>query len=268
MGDDTRSCGGVFRNMVYSTANVADCRTGYSVGTVDAAGSYTASTSCPASCTLTEAVAGDDGTFASRETCVPSVYTDHTTDCSFDEGDPSSCGAGCTYTANAAVGERCAATADSLAAIAADGSGDYQGCYVDDPSNSFAMLRDVGDFAMDGAAPDRPFAVAVVRSASLLGAQVPSPSRSGSRTTTARTRRSRAPGRRCSAWQDNIATRRTPMIASRRRSGSASAATPTPLSSGATAPSFASSCGTTSARWCRPIWRWARRIRQTAPAGS
>ena len=150
MGDDTRSCGGGWRNMVYSTANVADCRTGYSVGTVDAAGSYTASTSCPASCTLTEAVAGNDGTFASRETCVPSVYTDHTTDCSFDEGDPSSCGAGCTYTANAAAGERCAATADSLAAIAADGSGDYRGCYVDNPSNSFAMLRDVGDFAMDG----------------------------------------------------------------------------------------------------------------------
>ena len=155
MGDDTRSCGGGWRNMVYSTATVEDCRTGYSVGTVDAAGSYTASTSCPAACTLTEAVAGNDGTFASSETCMPSVYTDHTTDCSFTRGDSSSCGAGCTYTANAAAGERCAATADSLAAIAADttagDSGAYQGCYVDNPSNSFVMLRDVDDFAMDGA---------------------------------------------------------------------------------------------------------------------
>lgn len=147
VGDDTRKCGGGWRNSVYSTAGVADCTTGYRRGTVDVDGQYTASNTCPAECTLTEAVAGDDGTFAARDMCTPTVVTDHSINCweNFVQGDASTCVTGCTYVAQAAVGETCMPTFGEED-IPSDS---YQGCYNDNPSNSFAFISDAGDFAVD-----------------------------------------------------------------------------------------------------------------------
>jgi hypothetical protein len=237
VGDDTRTCGGGWRNSVYSTAGAPDCSTGYVHGTV-VDGQYTASTTCPAECTLTEAVVGVDGTIPSTESCVnipfdveadnlvtldlashPGMHVmvasataaggwnggwwevtvdgdticggqvdglvedagdhfgvcvivagsatrtvllnihtgadvtgmswhmdeDHTSDCEtvFVPGDSSSCPAGCSYS-SAVVGETCGVV---LSEVPADS---YLGCYNDHPSNSFAFLRNLDEFAMSG----------------------------------------------------------------------------------------------------------------------
>eukprot|EP01046_Picozoa_sp_COSAG06_P067274 COSAG06_NODE_17367_length_945_cov_1.767139_1_plen_107_part_10 len=86
-GDETRNCGGGWRNSVYSTADVADCTTDF---LVDDAGT------CGTGCTFVAATDDADST----ADCVPNAND---------------------------------VTAETSAAA-------YQGCYNDNPSNSFAFL--------------------------------------------------------------------------------------------------------------------------------
>jgi hypothetical protein len=74
VGDDTRYCGGGWRNSVYETANVADCVTDYVPGDLE-----TPSVTCPAGCTLTAATEDTD------ETCLPNAadYTPTTAEAAY-----------------------------------------------------------------------------------------------------------------------------------------------------------------------------------------
>jgi hypothetical protein len=97
-GDETRNCGGGWRNSVYSTADVADCTTDFLVDDAN---------TCGTGCTFVPATDDADST----ADCVPNAND---------------------------------VTAETSAAA-------YQGCYNDNPSNSFAFLggrdSDVKEFA-------------------------------------------------------------------------------------------------------------------------
>lgn len=67
-GDPSRTCGGGWRNSVYSTAGVSDC-TGYVPGTYNA-GVYAPSVTCPLGCTLTQPATQADGSVPVAHSCV------------------------------------------------------------------------------------------------------------------------------------------------------------------------------------------------------